>query len=117
QSTNPGRWGNYEPVIYDKDKKREYSPERDEQGKITKDYGLIIFGPNPFNPDKRLLLLAGVWGAGTLGATKALHDSATAKEFIKFDNLIAVISVPVIDRVAQRPFLELCRPLQLDKYL
>ena len=47
---------------------RRYGPERDASGECVYDYGAIVRAPNPFNPDKKVLLLFGCFGFGTWAA-------------------------------------------------
>jgi len=45
-------------------------------GNIAIDYGLILKAPNPFNPDAGVLIVGGIHGIGTLGASLYLFDNA-----------------------------------------
>ena len=47
---------------------RRYAPERNSTGEWAHDYGVILKAPNPFNPDKKALLLFGCFGFGTWAA-------------------------------------------------
>jgi hypothetical protein len=108
------RWGRErETVIYDREKTTEYCPERNKEGKLTSDVGLILFTRNPFNRDTHLLLLAGAWGAGTAGAALAVvHEPAITTELVKLsDPVVAVIRIPVVNTIPQRPYLAICRQL------
>ncbi|HTU07689.1 MAG TPA: hypothetical protein VMG13_19200 [Trebonia sp.] len=45
-----------------------------EGGRLTKDFGIITRGPNPYNPDCEVLVLAGAHGLGSLAAAEICLD-------------------------------------------
>lgn len=48
-------------------------PSRPGDGNFTKDSGLLCHLPNPFSPEKHVMIIAGCWGQGTLGGTDLLN--------------------------------------------
>ncbi len=61
-------------------KKREYVPQFDSTGRLEVDYGYFLRAPNPFNPDRTVIVVCGVYTSGTLGAALAFSDHATARD-------------------------------------
>lgn len=57
-----------------RDDGRVFEPVNAENGLPTIDYGLIVVTPNPFNENKRVVLLAGCRTFGCLGAARAMTD-------------------------------------------
>jgi hypothetical protein len=57
---------------------RSFSP-RVEEGRGV-DYGLVMRAPNPLEPDKPMMILAGAFGYGTWAAVRLLASPAFHKE-------------------------------------
>lgn len=53
--------------------KARYSLEKNNQGRLITDHGLLFVGPNPFNPDKRCMVVAGCDTNGVLAAAECLQ--------------------------------------------
>lgn len=51
-----------------------FTPQESGGGVPAVDYGLIVIGPNPFNPRARVVLLAGCRTFGCLGAARSLVE-------------------------------------------
>jgi hypothetical protein len=47
-----------------------YIPSEPDAGGATTDYGLILRAPNPFAPEKEIMIMAGSYGHGTLACTR-----------------------------------------------
>ena len=47
------------------------------------DYGLIASLPSPFNPSRRLIILAGIHGTGTVGAAQFLATGKGLQDISK----------------------------------
>jgi hypothetical protein len=62
---------------------RCYEPIIDQGGHITKDFAIIIRGPQPLNPQKQMFLFLGCHGYGTLGAVRIVTDTILGKELAK----------------------------------
>jgi hypothetical protein len=63
----------------------EYGPSMDgEEGsaRVVKDFGLFIIGPNPFDPARRMVLLAGSHKVGTLGVTRFLTSQGESSTML-----------------------------------
>jgi len=65
QDTEDGPWYLYDTVVAGR-----IELEEDDEA----DRGLLVSLPSPFDPDRRVLVLAGVHGSGTLGAAQILTD-------------------------------------------
>jgi hypothetical protein len=64
-----------------------YRPQR-EHGGVTVDYGRIIRRANPYNPERTLMMISGIYGYGTLGGVRLLDDKyflKTCEELQVFD--------------------------------
>ncbi|NUW39049.1 hypothetical protein [Nonomuraea rhodomycinica] len=44
------------------------------RGEVVVDYGIIVFAENPFNPRRRMLIVAGGYGYATLAGLRILDD-------------------------------------------
>lgn len=104
-----------EPVLYNRISGEEYRPERDERKDVAEDFGLIIYSTNPYNPDRSILVLAGVWGSGSDGAARAVVvETSIVKEILEAGNSQSVVKVPVVDRKAGRPEKVVIERLNID---
>jgi hypothetical protein len=89
------------------------------QGRVTKDYGFIIVGPNPYDSSKTVCLAFGIWPQGTSAALNALTDPVTdsdlGRQFLervkKHQGVVAIVSVDVNQLSQGRPHFEVVRPL------
>lgn len=69
------------PISYTEDveslvvEKKKYKSEYDEKGNLKVDYGVIARVPNPWHPQKRILIFHGIHTSGVLGATLAMTNS------------------------------------------
>jgi hypothetical protein len=52
-------------------------------GKILIDYGVVVRAPNPFDPDKSVVLLCGTYGYGTWGAVRFVQSARFLNELKK----------------------------------
>jgi hypothetical protein len=92
-----------------------------ENGKksIIKDYGFIIIGPNPYDREKMVCLVFGIWPQGTSAALEALIEpdikSDLGREFIKKvqarQGVLAVVDTEVKGFEQGRPVFRRVRVL------
>jgi hypothetical protein len=84
----------------------------DEQnGQITKDYGFILIGPNPYDTQKTVCLAFGIWPYGTKAALETLtHPDSTSllgREFISkvkgHKGVLAIVETKVTGLQQGRP--------------
>lgn len=98
-----------------------YGTGDDSTFKTYVDYGLVIRGPHPHQPEGTVLVMAGAHGAGTQGAVIATLSSPQCKTILdaagKHQFFAAVISISVRDFTLSKPnvvnvFPLSSRPLQ-----
>ncbi len=77
----------------------EYVPEIEADGKLIKDYGIIIRQPQPFNSDLSLIYCLGCHGFATYGLTLYLTEKKYAKDLGAVvgdkDNFVALIEFEI----------------------
>lgn len=106
------------PDHYALDGSTRYDPTL-KNGKVVKDYGFIVIGPNPYDSTKTVCLAFGIWPQGTSAALDLLTNPPTesdrGKEFIKrvktHQGVVAILSVQVNQLSQGRPTIELVRQL------
>jgi hypothetical protein len=81
-----------------------------DRGKIAVDYGRIIRRRNPYNPDRMLLMISGIYGFGTWGGVRLLGSKA----FLRSCAALGVFDMECIFevRVIQRQ-PEIVRPVAI----
>jgi nucleoside 2-deoxyribosyltransferase len=62
---------------------KEYVPEFDSNRQLCRDYGYFLRERNPFNSDRTVIVMSGVYTAGTLGAALAFSDHPQGQENAK----------------------------------
>jgi hypothetical protein len=77
--------------------------QKDSQEKINTDYCGIIRTPNPFTPDKRLLLIAGSFGYGTWAGIRFVTSEQFVKNKVVSKNkpIECLIEVDIVRRTPQ----------------
>ena len=77
--------------------RRTYVP-RAEDGEVLTDYGVILRAPNPFAPERRVLLLFGCYGFGTWAAAKYVcSDEFLALQEVKAGvDLVCVVRADIV---------------------
>lgn len=65
-------------ILYDQFTRTSYKTQW-EMGRITVDYGRFIRKGNPYNPDRTLVMISGIYGFGTWGGVRLLND----KDFLR----------------------------------
>jgi len=68
----------HEVSLYDNETGQAYEPKLDAEGGVQQDFALIVAAQNPFDPDRRILLIAGAFGFGTWGGVRYLQRAVTA---------------------------------------
>jgi hypothetical protein len=86
-------------------------PTRESAGQIVEDHGLILKVRSPFTSrvgGKSILVFAGCFGYGTLGAVQfAITSEFSDHEVVRTqDELECLVSVPVLNGVGQEPQLK-----------
>lgn len=96
-------------TLYDRFTEISYKAQR-ENGQITVDYGRLIRSTNPYNPDRTLVMISGIYGYGTLGGVRLLSDKHFLKKCaeLKVFDLECVFEVRVV-----RGEPEIVRPVVL----
>ena len=93
-----------------------------EGGRLRKDFGIIARGPNPYNPDCEVLLLAGASGLGSLAAAEICldekHEKRLYRDLLQFNgNFECLVSYRRVDGGPddgeETMYLELSRGLQV----
>jgi hypothetical protein len=99
--------------ILDRVNGKFHGPIERKEGALTTDFGLIIRAPNPFNNERKILIVAGSYGYGTATAGALVASSAFLKEnIVKGDgNFEALFSVDIVENVAQEPIVKEFRKL------
>jgi hypothetical protein len=91
-------------------------PRRGPAGEMVEDHGLILKVRNPFGPrggGKSVMVFAGCFGYGTLGAVQfAVTSEFSDHEVVRtHDELECLISVPILNGVGQEPELRFIQGL------
>jgi hypothetical protein len=100
--------------ITDSSNGKIYIPKRNASNIAVEDYGVIVKAPNPFNPEKTVILLAGSFGHGTHGAATVLaseyllNQISIAAEGKSFE---AIVHTDVVNDWPQTPTLIQVYPL------
>jgi hypothetical protein len=84
-------------TLYDKFTKTPYRARWD-SGQLTFDYGRLIRRRNPYNPDRTLIMISGIYGFGTWGGVRLLSNKSfltTCAELGVFD-LECIFEVRVV---------------------
>ena len=119
----PGNPDGHVISFLDAKKKKVYSPIP-EQGRrqwpdlrgspaIAVDYGLLIKAPNPFNPKRGVIIIAGSFGYGTWAGIKL----ARSKPFLrdrrvrKGRAIECLYSTTIINEIPQQPKIEILREI------
>ena len=55
------------------------SPQKDEEGRIRKDYGILTRMKNPYNPEKDAIIASGCFGWGTQACLRIMKNSQAIK--------------------------------------
>lgn len=69
--TAPGNTINWEGTLYE---------GRRAEGTVVRDYGYVVRGPNPFAPDRRIVIVAGSHTFGTVAAARWLAECGGARD-------------------------------------
>jgi len=78
-------------TLRNKDGTFQLSPLLNEDGTVVKDVGLIVFGPNPYNTERTILLCAGAYTYGTAAAMRYfLSPEGSSKVRSHFGKVIAI---------------------------
>ena len=64
----------HEIPYYDSELKKYYSPVKDKNSNVSRDYGLMFKFPNQYNPESQVMILAGCHGFGTCAAAQVLES-------------------------------------------
>lgn len=84
-------------AVYDKRSSREITPEYDDSGDPTNDYGLIIRSANPLAPEKaEIVILAGCSGYGTVAAAEKLSDQKFLQKLKRFRHFEVLVETTVV---------------------
>jgi hypothetical protein len=70
---DPGR---HEVSLYSNVSRTPFIPERDDNGELCVDYGVILRAPNPFASRRNVVALFGCFGFGTWAAGRSAHSDA-----------------------------------------
>lgn len=103
--------------IYDVLEQKYYVPEQDEETQeVQKDYSVVIRAPNPFAPEKRILLIAGSFGFGTWAGVRFVsspkfQDEALAQAEFPIECLI---DADVVFGAPQTPSLLVLRKIERE---
>ena len=98
-----------EHTIINTKNKKTFEPEVI-NNRVTKDYGIIIKMNSIFNPNLKLLIIAGCYDYGTYLASRALKDQNIIKKIVKIvgkNDFEIVVSGEIIEGVPQTPIIEL----------
>jgi hypothetical protein len=107
----------YEISIRDTSTGQTYKPERERGKNVILDYGLLVKAPNPFDPQRTVLVFAGSFGYGTWAGIKL----ARSPQFLRSPLVSAGAAVEclykteVIEEIPQQPNIVLIRPIQARK--
>jgi hypothetical protein len=112
RSTPEQRW--LVPVFLDKHTRRLHGP-RTRVGDLSSDCGVFIRCPNPFNPQREVMIFCGSYGYGTWAAVQY----AQSKEFLanlpkKVRFLECLLEVDVVHETPQNIRVAILRPLEND---
>lgn len=78
--------------------------------KVTKDYGIVIKMNSIFNPNLKLIIIAGCYDYGTYLASRALIEPNIIKKVMRIvgkNDFEIVVSGEIIEGVPQTPIIEL----------
>ena len=83
--------------IQNKDGTINFQPRSDRKGNVVSDVGIALRAPNPFNPEKTVLIVAGAHTYGSIAAMKYFCDPSKAREFPsrKGERAVVVVSCEV----------------------
>lgn len=101
--------GFHECIIYNKSNNQIYRPKRDKDNPniLVEDLGWILYARNPHDNTRRVLVLAGTWGAGSDAAARTVvGEPSIVKEILELDSAEAVVRAPVEDNQAGKPTKE-----------
>ena len=56
-------------------------------GRLVRDYGIIALLRNPYNPRRKLLIVAGLYGYGTWGGARLLSDESFLRRCMRLDSM------------------------------
>lgn len=103
-------------TIVDRRGKQRYEAMLDESYLTGTDWGMLLCLPNPFHKEGRVIVVAGIYGYGTYGATTLLSEinkhSLLADIAVKgfFE---ALVEIPVQEGVIGAPNLVLARAVEV----
>lgn len=99
------------PVMVDRTSRQVYGPTRDGDD-VHSDCGVMIRCPNPFNPDREVMIFCGSYGYGTWAAVRfAVSDEFLRRLPAGARFVECVLSADIVHHAPQRPTVEVLRPL------